>query len=65
MEGLHGGHVGWQEQYKFSPLGKQYVFSCKNISLFLPSNMATMQTLHRLATPLVVLSFSNHSKLFT
>ena len=41
MEGLHGGHVGWQEQYKFSPLGKK-IISCKNISLFLPSNMATM-----------------------
>ena len=31
--GLHGSHVGWQEQYNFSPLGNEIYFHAK-ICLF-------------------------------
>ena len=46
-EGLHSGHVQWQEEYTFSPLANEVHFHAKKItSLFLPSNMVAMQTLY-------------------
>ena len=45
IESLHGGHVGWQEQYNI--FAWKFFFSqSREFVLFLPSNMAAMQTLH-------------------
>ena len=43
-EGLHSGHVQWQEEYSFSPLANEVYFHAKITSLFLPSNMVAMET---------------------
>ena len=45
-EGLHSGHVEWQEEYSFSPLANEVYFHAKITSLFLPSNMVVMETLN-------------------
>ena len=41
IAGLHGSHVGWQEQYNFSPLGNEIYFHAK---MFLSSCYPTWLT---------------------
>ena len=44
IEGLHGSDVGWQEQRNFFRMNIDFISQKRETVLFLPSNMAVMQS---------------------